>query len=281
MSGDGWDSMSHAQIVGKLSELKPDNAFNLAQKWSDIYTKVSDAAEHYRSADTKMSQIWTGEGPDAARMAFRDKYTELQSDEGIPAKAGKLQNALFQDGACLTNAGYVPQAYPVPPDSTDKDAKQKLLEAVRAEAQRLYTEPLDVTRPEVDPTQQGSSAEELKSWGVDPASVKDAADGLQRGCIWKGDGWVLQQLVNNHTISDYLNPDNYPDSQPLTVAGLQGSVDRGQQKGTTFCSVQIPSQKAVVATLVSVRDRRAEQAIPDACTKAIAIAADTATKLPK
>ncbi|MGC7376638.1 hypothetical protein RA996_22345, partial [Mycobacteroides abscessus subsp. abscessus] len=69
---------------------------------------------------------------------------------------GKLQNALFQDGACLTNAGYVPQAYPVPPDSTDKDAKQKLLEAVRAEAQRLYTEPLDVTRPEVDPTQQGS-----------------------------------------------------------------------------------------------------------------------------
>lgn len=156
MSGDGWDSMSHAQIVGKLSELKPDNAFNLAQKWSDIYTKVSDAAEHYRSADTKMSQIWTGEGPDAARMTFRDKYTELQSDEGIPAKAGKLQNALFQDGACLTNAGYVPQAYPVPPDSTDKDAKQKLLEAVRAEAQRLYTEPLDVTRPEVDPTQQGS-----------------------------------------------------------------------------------------------------------------------------
>ncbi|MDM2054676.1 hypothetical protein PP350_19450 [Mycobacteroides abscessus] len=156
MSGDGWESMSHAEIVAKLSALQPDGAFNAAQKWSDIYTKVSDAAEHYRSADTKMSQIWTGEGPDAARMAFRDKYTELQSDEGIPAKAGKLQNALFQEGACLTNAGYVPQAYPVPPDSTDKDAKQKLLEAVRAEAQRLYTEPLDVTRPEVDPTQQGS-----------------------------------------------------------------------------------------------------------------------------
>lgn len=161
MSGDGWESMSHAEIVAKLSALQPDGAFNAAQKWSDIYTKVSDAAEHYRSADTKISQIWTGEGPDAARMTFRDKYTELQSDEGIPAKAGKLQNALFQDGACLTNAGYVPQAYPVPPDSTDKDAKQKLLEAVRAEAQRLYTEPLDVTRPEVDPTQQGSQTSPL------------------------------------------------------------------------------------------------------------------------
>lgn len=63
MSGDGWESMSHAEIVAKLSALQPDGAFNAAQKWSDIYTKVSDAAEHYRSADTKMSQIWTGEDP--------------------------------------------------------------------------------------------------------------------------------------------------------------------------------------------------------------------------
>lgn len=125
------------------------------------------------------------------------------------------------------------------------------------------------------------SAAELQKWGVDPASVEDAADGLQRGCIWKGDGWVLQQLVNNQSIADYLNLNNYPDAHPLNVGGLQGSVDRGQQKGTAFCSVQIPSQKAVVATLVSVRDSQAEKVIPDACTKAIEIATDTARKLPK
>ncbi|MBB4853959.1 hypothetical protein HNP40_001339 [Mycobacteroides chelonae] len=125
------------------------------------------------------------------------------------------------------------------------------------------------------------SAAELMAWGVDPASVEDAADGLQRGCIWKGDGWVLQQLVNNQTIADYLNLDNYPDARPLNVAGLQGSVDRGQQKGTTFCSVQIPSQKSAVATLVSVRDSKAEKVIPDACVKAVEIATATAGKLPK
>ncbi|TDZ78781.1 hypothetical protein DE4585_04618 [Mycobacteroides salmoniphilum] len=154
MSGDGWDGMSHADIVGKLSQLKPDGAFNVAQKWSDIYTKVSDAAEHYTRAANIMQPIWTGKGPEAACGALNTKYQELQAEDGIPTKAGKLQNALFQDGACLTNAGYVPQAYPVPPDNTDKDAKQKLLEAVRAEAQRLYTEPLDVNRPQVDDAPQ-------------------------------------------------------------------------------------------------------------------------------
>ncbi|MBB4853960.1 hypothetical protein HNP40_001340 [Mycobacteroides chelonae] len=156
MSGDGWDGMSHAEIVGKLGELRPDNAFSLAQKWSDIYTKVSDAAEHYTRASSIMQPIWTGEGPETARAALNAKYQELQAEDGIPTKAGKLQNALFQDGACLTNAGYVPQQYPVPPQDTDKDAKQKLLEAVRAEAQRLYTEPLSVDRPEVDEAKQGS-----------------------------------------------------------------------------------------------------------------------------
>lgn len=150
MSGDGWDGMSHAEIVGKLSQLKPDNAFNLAQSWSDIYSKVSDSAEQYTRAASTMERIWTGDGPDAARQSLKAKYQELQADDGIAAKAGKLQNALTQDGACLTNAGRVPQMYPVPPDNTDKDAKQKLLEAVRAEAERLYTEPLDVTRPKID-----------------------------------------------------------------------------------------------------------------------------------
>ncbi|TDZ96876.1 hypothetical protein [Mycobacteroides salmoniphilum] len=154
MSGDGWEGMSHAEIVQRLGALKPDGAFSAAQKWSDVYTKVSDAAEHYRSADTKMGEIWTGDGPEAARKSLRDQYTELQSEEGAPRRASKLSEALFQDGACLTNAGYVPQAYPVPPDNTDKDAKQKLLEAVRAEAQRLYTEPLDVNRPQVDDAPQ-------------------------------------------------------------------------------------------------------------------------------
>ncbi|ORB52132.1 hypothetical protein BST43_19450 [Mycobacteroides saopaulense] len=127
------------------------------------------------------------------------------------------------------------------------------------------------------------TASELSGWGIDPATVNDVAidDTLQRGCTWKGDGWVLQQLITNRSISEYLDPANYPDAKPLTIAGLQASQHRLGQAGTTFCSVQIPSQKAVIATLVSVRDSKAENQIPDACTKAIQIATDTAGKLPK
>ncbi|TDZ78782.1 hypothetical protein DE4585_04619 [Mycobacteroides salmoniphilum] len=124
------------------------------------------------------------------------------------------------------------------------------------------------------------SVAELNKWGLDPATVKGVDDGLQRGCIWDGKGWYVQQLVINRSISEYLDTDNYPDAQPLTIAGLQGSQHRLSQPGTGFCSVQIPSQRAVVATLVNV-DAGAATRIPDACTKAIEIATDTAAKLPK
>ncbi|WP_237172687.1 DUF3558 family protein [Mycobacteroides abscessus] len=130
-----------------------------------------------------------------------------------------------------------------------------------------------------DPCSAYSSAE-LNKWGLDPASVKGVDDGLQRGCIWNGKNWYVQQLVVNRSISEYLDTNNYPDAQPLTIAGLQGSQHRLSQPGTGFCSVQIPSQRAVVATLVTV-DPEAAGAIPDACPKAIEIATDSAAKLPK
>ncbi|MFT8180981.1 DUF3558 family protein [Mycobacteroides chelonae] len=124
------------------------------------------------------------------------------------------------------------------------------------------------------------SAAELSKWGLDPATAKGVDDGLQRGCIWNGKGWYVQQLVANRSISEYLDTNNYPDAQPLTIAGLQGSQHRLSQPGTGFCSVQIPSQRAVVATLVNV-DAGAATRIPDACTKAIEIATDAVAKLPK
>ncbi|MGH3723813.1 MAG: DUF3558 family protein [Mycobacterium sp.] len=133
-----------------------------------------------------------------------------------------------------------------------------------------------------DPCLAYSSAE-LKKWGVDPATVKDigTTTELQRGCGWQGDGWYVQQLVSNRSISEYLDTNNYPDAKPVTVAGLQGSTHRLGQAGTDFCSAQIPSQKAVVATLVSLDMPSAQKTIGDACTKAIEIATDTAGKLPK
>lgn len=149
MVDDGWPSRSHADIVGKLGELKADNAFTLANAWSDVYTKLSDAANSYGNAKSKLAEpdFWTGKGPEAALDEMTTKERELTSESGTSAKAGKMSTALFQDGEVLSQSSRVAQAYPVPPDDTDADSKKKLLEAVRAEAQRLYTSPLEADRP--------------------------------------------------------------------------------------------------------------------------------------
>ncbi|MBN7559267.1 hypothetical protein [Mycobacteroides abscessus] len=149
MVDDGWPGRSHADIVGKLGELKADNAFTLANAWSDVYTKLSDAAVSYGNAKSKLAEpdFWTGKGPEAALDEMTTKERELTSESGTSAKAGKMSTALFQDGEVLSQSSRVAQAYPVPPDDTDADSKKKLLEAVRAEAQRLYTSPLEADRP--------------------------------------------------------------------------------------------------------------------------------------
>ncbi|RIR63034.1 hypothetical protein D2E33_03945, partial [Mycobacteroides abscessus] len=149
MADDGWPSRSHADIVGKLGALKADNAFTLANTWSDVYTKLSDAAVSYGNAKSKLAEpdFWTGKGPEAALDEMTTKERELTSESGTSAKAGKMSAALFQDGEVLSQSSRVAQAYPVPPDDTDADSKKKLLEAVRAEAQRLYTSPLEADRP--------------------------------------------------------------------------------------------------------------------------------------
>lgn len=127
------------------------------------------------------------------------------------------------------------------------------------------------------------TADELKSWGVAPGSVEDKGvkDTIQRGCLWKGDGWVLQQLVVNRQIDEYLDQELFPGAEAITVGGLSAVKFRSPPEDMTGCYVEIPSQKATVGTIVSVRDPKAKQAIPDACTKAVAIAEDTAKKLPK
>lgn len=116
-----------------------------------------------------------------------------------------------------------------------------------------------------------------------PGSVEDqgVGDGIQRGCLWKGDGWVLQQLVINQPIEQYLNSPSFPDAEAITVEGLGGAMYRTPPGDMTLCYVELPAGKASVGTVVSVRDYKAKQAIPDACVKAVAIAGDTAKKLPK
>lgn len=126
------------------------------------------------------------------------------------------------------------------------------------------------------------TATELKNWGVAPGSVEDqgVGDGIQRGCLWHGDGWVLQQLVINQPVEQYLNSSSFS-AEAITVGGLGAAMYRTPPGDPTSCSVELPAQKASVGTIVRVNDPQAKRAIPDACTKALTVATDTAKKLPK
>ncbi|WP_236746701.1 DUF3558 domain-containing protein [Mycobacteroides abscessus] len=163
--------------------------------------------------------------------------------------------------------------------------------SVAGSSSTVATNTLQAPHPQPNTNNNGTSfdpclaytASELKSWGVAPGSVEDKGlkDTIQRGCLWKGDGWVLQQLVVNRQLDEYLDQELFPGAEAITVGGLNAVKFRSPPEDMTGCYVEIPSQKATVGTIVSVRDSKAKQAIPDACTKAVAIAEDTAKKLPK
>lgn len=127
------------------------------------------------------------------------------------------------------------------------------------------------------------TTDELKGWGVAPGSVEDKGikDTIQRGCLWKGDGWVLQQLVVNRQLDEYLDQDLFPGAETIALGDLSAVKFRSPPDDMTVCYIELPSERATVGTIVSIRDSKAKQAIPDACTKAIAIATETAKKLPK
>ncbi len=152
MANDGWTSMSHSEIVGKLNALVAENAYNASNQWTDIYTKASDAGDKLDIARQKLANegFWTGKGPAAALRTLANRVTEYDDSEtGIPALAGKMSTALAQDGAVLTSAHHVAQAHPELGSGAPTDRKKEELEAIRNEAQRLYTTPLEAKRPEI------------------------------------------------------------------------------------------------------------------------------------
>lgn len=152
MADDGWSGRSHADIVAKLSALKADGAFNLGNAWTEVYTKVSDAGDKLDLARRKLATegFWTGKGPAAALRTLSAQVTEFDdSESGTPALAGKMSNALAQDGEVLTSAHHVAQAHPELGSGAPTERKKEELEAIRSEAQRLYTTPLEAKRPEI------------------------------------------------------------------------------------------------------------------------------------
>ncbi|OLT77617.1 hypothetical protein BKG58_22170 [Mycobacteroides abscessus subsp. abscessus] len=152
MADDGWSGRSHADIVAKLSALKADGAYNLGNAWTEVYTKVSDAADKIDMARQKLATegFWTGKGPAAALRTLSAQVTEFDDSEtGTPALAGKMSNALTQDGEVLRAAKHVAEEHPELGSGAPTQRKNEELEAIRNEAQRLYTTPLEAKRPEI------------------------------------------------------------------------------------------------------------------------------------
>ncbi|SHQ04785.1 hypothetical protein [Mycobacteroides abscessus] len=152
MADDGWSGRSHADIVAKLSALKSENAYNLGNTWSEIYTDLSDAADKHDLARRQLATegFWTGKGPAAALRTLTVRTTEFDDSEtGTPALAGKMGNALTQDGEVLRAAKHVAEEHPELGSGAPTQRKKEELEALRNEAQRLYTTPLEAKRPEI------------------------------------------------------------------------------------------------------------------------------------
>ncbi|WP_100481407.1 hypothetical protein [Mycobacteroides abscessus] len=162
MANDNWQGRSHGEIVSLLSALKSDAAHEESQRWDNISTAVADSIDTAMGARTKLldNTIWDGEAAGAAYDRVDSFYKEAASPQtGLAAEAGKIAQAASQDGETLIAASRVAQNYPEPGPGAPTNRKKEELEAIRAEAQRMYTDPLTAAnRPEIT---DGSGQQQL------------------------------------------------------------------------------------------------------------------------
>lgn len=126
------------------------------------------------------------------------------------------------------------------------------------------------------------TADEIRSWGVDPSQVVDrgAEDRQLRGCRWSAGGWSIELSVANTTVESYLDPGLFDNPRSLTVAGLQAVMYQGGVPGAPACTVVLPSQKSTVGVVVVNADPKNTPKF-DVCDKALEVATAVAPTLPK
>ncbi len=153
MADDNWQGRSHSEIVGLLGELSSDAAHDESLRWDNTSTAVADSIDIAMGARQKLldDAIWSGEAAEAAYTNVDSFYKKAADPEsGLAAEAGKIAQAAAQDGETLVTASRVAQNYPEPGPGAPTNRKKEELEAIRAEAQRMYTDPLNaVNRPEI------------------------------------------------------------------------------------------------------------------------------------
>lgn len=162
MANDNWQGRSHGEIVQLLSALKSDAAHEESLRWDNTSTAVADSIDTAMGARTKLldNTIWDGAAAGTAYDSVDKFYKEAASPQtGLAAEAGKIAQAASQDGETLITASRVAQNYPEPGPGAPTNRKKEELEAIRAEAQRMYTDPLTaVNRPEIT---DGSGQQQL------------------------------------------------------------------------------------------------------------------------
>lgn len=125
------------------------------------------------------------------------------------------------------------------------------------------------------------TAEQIRSWGVDPARVKDRGveDRQVRGCRWSADGWSVGLTVANSPVSAYLDRDLFDNPRSITIAGLQAVQYDGGVPQAPACTVALPVQKASVGVVVVIADPK-NASLSDPCAKSIEVATAVAPTLP-
>lgn len=127
------------------------------------------------------------------------------------------------------------------------------------------------------------TADEIRSWGVDPEKVDDRGveDRQVRGCRWSADGWSVGLTVANTKVSSYLDRELYDNPRSVTVAGLEAVQYDGGIPQAPACTVVLPVQNATVGVIVAIVDPKRAKGVSDPCAKATEVATAVAPSLPK
>lgn len=191
--------------------------------------------------------------------------------------------AVLLTASCSTSTGITK-----PADVTGSSAPSL---SVTASARPQVSSTLTAPHPPPNHWNDGTSydpcltytADQLRSWGVDPARVSDRGveDSQLRGCRWSAEGWSLELSVANTKVSSYLDAELFDNPRPIAIAGLDGVIYQGGNASAPGCTVTLPVQNASVGVLVLVFDPKRSKDVPDPCAKATEVATAVAPTLPR
>lgn len=228
MADDGWPSRNFDEIVQKLNGVQAAVAHDLSSRYKSMGAEVSQACSAIQEARNRLNddRFWSGEGPSAAHSTVDSFYkTVADPDSGLPALADKISQTLDQDGDVLTQAHNVPQSHSRPNSKATLEEWNKATEELRADAQRLYTSPLDVQRPKVSDVGKSTSPGSLP--GDPGAGGGGGSSSSSGGDAGGGGGGQSQQSPSG--AEGLANKDTKP--QLAGGDSQQGGAGQGQGGG--------------------------------------------------